>query len=236
MAFIAGGDEGIRLFRLFGIRVSLHWTWFLVAAWQIDQRKGVYPNAAWVAGEYLALFGIVLLHEFGHALACRQVGGVADRILLWPLGGVAYAAPPARPGAYLWTIAAGPLVNVVLVPVFFLCGFLLGDASPEAARFWGRLQVINLVLLVFNMLPIYPLDGGQVLRGLLWFVMGPVRSLWAASGIGLLAGAGVVIWAVARGWLWMAVMLGFMVVQAWQGFAAAREAMAREREFEPPRP
>jgi Zn-dependent protease len=58
-----------------------------------------------------------LFHEFGHALACRQVGGQADLIVLWPLGGVAYVSPPPRPGALLWRIAAGPLVNVLLVPV-----------------------------------------------------------------------------------------------------------------------
>ena len=64
------------------------------------------------------------MHEFGHALACRQVGGKANQIMLWPLGGVAYVSPPQRPGAMLWSIAAGPLVNVVLVPVF-RCRFLL---------------------------------------------------------------------------------------------------------------
>src|SRR5213078_4291206 len=63
------------------------------------------------------LFAIVLLHEFGHALACRQVGGRADRILLWPLGGVAFVDPPPRAGAMLWSIVAGPLVNVLLAPV-----------------------------------------------------------------------------------------------------------------------
>ena len=67
--------------------------------------------------ECLALFVIVLLHEFGHALACRQVGGQANQIVLWPLGGVAYVAPPPRPGPTLWSIAAGPLVNVALTPV-----------------------------------------------------------------------------------------------------------------------
>ena len=71
----------------------------------------------WPVLEYLALFVIVLVHEFGHALACRQVGGQANQIVLWPLGGVAYVAPPPRPGATLWSIAAGPLVNVVLAPV-----------------------------------------------------------------------------------------------------------------------
>ena len=68
--------------------------------------------------ECLALFLIVLMHEFGHQLACRQVGGQTHDIMLWPLGGVAYVSPPQRPGAQLWSIAAGPLVNVALFPDF----------------------------------------------------------------------------------------------------------------------
>ena len=106
-----------RLFRVVGITVFLHWSWFVVAIIEFQQRSQRYTSPLWNALEYLALFGLVLLHEFGHALACRQVGGQADRILLWPLGGVAFVNPPQRPGAMLWSIAAGPLVNVVLVPV-----------------------------------------------------------------------------------------------------------------------
>ena len=106
-----------RLFRLWGIDVYLHWTWFLVAMYQIQNRPNEYTTPIWKVVEYLTLFAIVLMHEFGHSLACRQVGGDANRIVLWPLGGVAYVDPPPRPGAHLWSIVAGPLVNVVLVPV-----------------------------------------------------------------------------------------------------------------------
>ena len=116
----------IRLFRLAGIDLYLHWSWFLVAYYGISMRAGRYPSMMWSVLEYLLLFAIVLLHEFGHSLACRQVGGRADRIVLWPLGGVAYVDPPQRPGAILWSIAAGPLVNVVLAPTFFLLVLALG--------------------------------------------------------------------------------------------------------------
>src|SRR5512133_443914 len=114
------GKGSIHLFRLFGVDVFLHWWWFLVAVYEIQSRAGRYSSITWNVFEYLALFLIVLMHEFGHALACRQVGGKADRIVLWPLGGVAYVAPPPRPGATLWSLAAGPLVNVALLPVFFM--------------------------------------------------------------------------------------------------------------------
>src|SRR4051812_35593420 len=113
------GENALRLFRVAGIDVYLHWYWFLFALYEINARKGHYSSVVWNVFEYLALFVIVLMHEFGHALACRQVGGIADKIVLWPLGGVAYVSPPPRPGANLWSIAAGPLVNVALLPVFF---------------------------------------------------------------------------------------------------------------------
>ena len=108
----------IKLFRFVGIDVFLHWSWFFVAAYEIQSRNARYSSITWNILEYLALFLIVMTHEFGHSLACRQVGGRANRIVLWPLGGVAYVDPPARPGATLWSIAAGPLVNVALAPGF----------------------------------------------------------------------------------------------------------------------
>src|SRR5438445_2011199 len=117
---IQGGS--IRLFRVAGIDVFLHWSWFFFALLrlQVDNSDdpfgfAPYESQVWYAVEYLALFGMVLLHEFGHVLACRSVGGIANRIVLWPLGGIAFVDPPARPLALLWSIAAGPLVNALLL-------------------------------------------------------------------------------------------------------------------------
>src|SRR5436190_24218986 len=96
----------IKLFRFAGVQVYLHFSWFLVAFLEISRFAGRYNAPVWAVLEYLSLFFIVLVHEFGHARACRQVGAVANQIVLWPLGGVAFVNPPARPGAYLWSIAA----------------------------------------------------------------------------------------------------------------------------------
>ncbi|HZU36390.1 MAG TPA: M50 family metallopeptidase, partial [Gemmataceae bacterium] len=106
-----------RLCRVAGIDVFLHWSWFVVAIIEMRYRVGRYQDWIWNVAEYLALFGMVLLHEFGHALACRQVGGRVNRIVLWPLGGAAFVQPPQRPGAHLWSVVAGPLVNVLLIPL-----------------------------------------------------------------------------------------------------------------------
>ncbi len=127
------------LCKLGGVTVLIHWSWFLVAYLEISLRSDRYPAVGWNIAEYLALFGIVLLHEFGHALACRQVGGKAERVVLWPLGGIALVQPPPRPGALLWSIAAGPLVNLVLVPLTWcLCAW---SAKPISRKRWRLLPV-----------------------------------------------------------------------------------------------
>jgi Zn-dependent protease/predicted RNA-binding Zn-ribbon protein involved in translation (DUF1610 family) len=217
-----------RLFRFLGIDVFLHWSWFLIAAYEITNRPRAYSSFIWNVLEYLALFGIVLMHEFGHALACRQVGGQAEQIILWPLGGVAYVAPPQRPGAMLWSIAAGPLVNVVLAPVLLvgvMLGHTLGWASslPSFYSFLSNICVVNGILLVFNLLPIYPLDGGQILRSLLWFPLGRARSLLVASLIGFPAVGVLVLLAVfvVKDMIF-GVMCLFILLNCWRGLTQAR--------------
>jgi Zn-dependent protease len=224
------GTGAIRLFRFAGITVYLHFSWFLIAAFYVMNLAQRYTAPIWGAIEYLALFGIVLLHEFGHALACRQVGGAANRIVLWPLGGIAFVNPPPRAGAYLWSIAAGPLVNLALVPVF---GSLLSVAlhhpsstSRDAILFWSDLRYINLGLLIFNLLPIFPLDGGQILRGLLWFPFGETRSLQVASVIGLVGGAILGLVGLLAGSIWWAVLALFLLSRAWLGWQQAKIMIA----------
>src|SRR5579863_10143579 len=83
-----------RIFRIAGIDVYLNWLWFIFAIYEIQARTTEYSSPIWNVLEYLSLFVIVTMHEFGHALACRSVGGTANQIVLWPLGGVAYVNPP----------------------------------------------------------------------------------------------------------------------------------------------
>ncbi len=223
-----------RLFRVAGIDLYLHWSWFLVAAYEINARAGTYSSPVWNVVEYLALFLIVTMHEFGHALACRSVGGTANQIVLWPLGGVAYVDPPPRPGAMLWSIAAGPLVNVALVPVLYALGTLSrasdwADTMPNGYELLHAVWVINLSLLVFNMLPIYPLDGGQILRSLLWFVAGRARSLMAAVAVGFAGVAGLIALAVWVRSAWLGILCAFILMNCWNGLQQARLLLRREK-------
>ena len=205
----------------------MHWSWFLVAVSGISNRGTRYSTLVWPVLEYLALFSIVLVHEFGHALACRQVGGQANQIVLWPLGGVAYVAPPPRPGATLWSIAAGPLVNVVLAPILTVLLLLAraagwAEAMPNAYTFLKTLCLINYVLLFFNLLPIYPLDGGQILQSLLWFVLGRARALMVAVVIGFVGVGVLILLALLARDLWIGILCVFILLNCWQGLMQAR--------------
>jgi Zn-dependent protease len=228
MKMLGTRSSSIRLFRFAGVDVFLHWSWFLVAAYEIESRKGRYTSVVWNVFEYLALFSLVLFHEFGHAMACRQVGGTANQITLWPLGGVAYVNPPQRPGATLWSIAAGPLVNVVLFPVLFGAVVMTrsmgwAHTMPDVYLLLRAVMWIDVSLLVFNLLPIYPLDGGQILRSLLWFALGRARSLLVATVLGLVGIVGFIALALWVRSIWFGAMAAFMLLNCWGGLKHARE-------------
>jgi Zn-dependent protease len=219
-----GRQWTVRLFRLAGIDVFLHWSWFVVAVYEVQSTGRRYSSLGWSVGEYLALFAIVGLHEFGHALACRQTGGTVQEIILWPLGGLAYVKPPPRPAATLWSLAAGPLVNLLLVPLFLLLrtGGGVPGASGDLQTLFTTLSYMNMGLLIFNLLPIYPLDGGQILRSLLWFVLGRGRSLVVATTLGFAGTLGLLALAIRIESGWTAVVALFAGLNCWRGLQHAR--------------
>lgn len=210
--------------RIAGITVRVGLLYLVWMAFQIGPHlgKATLANQAWVIG---ALFVIVLLHEFGHCFACRWVGGEADRILMWPLGGLASCRPPHTWWANFVTTAGGPLVNVALVPV--LGGILLalgqgwgvlifspltpsdGWAALDPSRapvgqwlltmtFWTYFA--NWLMLLFNVLvPMFPMDGGRLLQALLWKRMGWRRSMEIATTVGLGAAIVMGLFAVTSG-------------------------------------
>jgi Zn-dependent protease len=167
------------------------------------------------------------------------VGGKADQIVLWPLGGVAYVDPPPRAGATLWSIAAGPLVNVVLLPILYGIVYFSRQAGwpesgPDMYAFFSAVAYVNLILLCFNILPIYPLDGGQILRSLLWFGLGQARSLIVAAIIGFIGGAGLLFFIVTEvrqpmDQLYLAALVGFLLLNCWRGFQHALRLLKVEK-------
>ncbi len=224
----------IRLFRFNGIQVYLHWSWFVVALVELSTRRRAYDSPVWNVAEYLTLFLIVLLHEFGHSFAARQTGGQADEIILWPLGGIAFVRAPLRAGAQLWSVAAGPLVNVILVPVLFglqwaRVNWGWGLDHIDVGRFLRTVIWINFALLIFNLLPVYPLDGGQILRSVLWYPFGRARSLQIASVVGFVGIAGLAFYAFQQRSIWMGIMTLFLVQQCLAGYRQAQALLALSR-------
>ena len=137
-------------------------------------------------------------------------------------GGVAYVNPPHRALPVLWTIAAGPLVNVILLPILYLAahshyGADLG-LTIGGQRFMGILFQIDFLLLIFNMMPVYPLDGGQILMSLLWLFMSEATALRIAAIIGIAGGGAFFLWALQEHSTWSMFMAIFVLFNAWQGF------------------
>jgi Zn-dependent protease len=171
---------GIYVGEIARIRIRIHW--ILLVMWFLDLQNAMQGGegarsariSGWVLGVLIS-FGSILLHEFGHCLAARKVGGFADEVLLWPFGGLAFCACPDFWKAHLIVAVGGPLVTVAICGVSYGTFALLHEyaAGPwmhtrlhDLAYFY--LVYWNFFILIFNMVPIYPMDGGRILHSLLW--------------------------------------------------------------------
>ncbi len=224
--------------RVAGITIRLHLFFLIYVGVELLTslpRGGAVVQ--YVAIFLAVLFGSVLLHEFGHCFAARRVGGRADEILIWPLGGLAYADVPPVPRAEFLMVAAGPAVNLVLAALFG--GYLHATGAypslftnPFLVSDWmGIAYGLNLVMLGFNLIPAYPLDGGRMLRAALWSRWGARRSAWAAAQVGMVAAVGVGIWGlVSTNFLMVGVAI-FMYVSCQQERMRLQEGMDEAGEF-----
>lgn len=219
----------IRLGRLLGIVVQVHLSWFLavwIIAWSLA--RGVFPDRIpglpqqtyWTMGlaGALLLFASVLVHELGHALVARRFRIPTRSITLFLFGGVAQLVrEPERPSHELWVALAGPATSLVLAGIFRL--LTPGDAVPAAALM-GYLSWVNLLLAGFNLLPAFPLDGGRVLRALLWRFLDFERATRIATVMGHATAAAFIVLGVLAVFtgrpvdgLWM-ILIGWFLDQA----------------------
>ena len=180
----------IPLFRVGGILVRVHVTFLLLIGWLAFSyySQGGTAVAAARVGFILLLFGCVLLHEFGHAIAAKAFGIKTPDITLLPIGGVArLERMPEKPSQELIVALAGPAVNVVIaLGLFAVVGFG-GVLDPEAVQtpsMLVQLMVINVWLVLFNLLPAFPMDGGRVLRALLATRLNYARATQIAATVG----------------------------------------------------
>ncbi|WP_079512786.1 site-2 protease family protein [Maribacter arcticus] len=190
----------LKIGRVSGIKIEVHWTFTLLLIWVafLEIQKGsdlnrILLNEALI----LVLFVCVILHELGHALTAKKFGVKTKNILLLPIGGVATLEKmPEKPAQELWIALAGPAVNVVIaillllvVPVrsyFNFDSIVLEEMlyEPTLQNFLFYLFIANVMLVVFNLIPAFPMDGGRVLRALLSFKLGRVSATNIAASIG----------------------------------------------------
>jgi Zn-dependent protease/CBS domain-containing protein len=245
------GSGTLRLGRLFGIRVGVSRTWFIVLFLSIYLLNGWFrplvhnETQAFVAAAIgsLLFFGTVVAHEMGHALVARRLGMEVDGIDLWALGGFTRTrGEPGGPGAELALAAAGPAVNVLVIGVCVLAGLGFGSvghfvrvALSETGLHAGValvllswLALINAVLLAFNLLPALPLDGGRIARAIAWKATGdPLAATRACARLGQVLGGVLVFGGVALAvhfsdWGW----LWFALMGVFVGQAARQAWMA----------
>src|ERR671916_887739 len=225
--------------RFSGIEVRVHWTFFLLLAFFAFigyQASGSPLGALAATAMIVVLFLCVLLHEFGHSLVAQRLGIGIHSITLLPLGGVSnLESLPEKPADEVKITIAGPLVSVVLAPIFFGVGLLFG-AVPRmptdlftgvgsVGQFFFYLGYVNVVLAVFNLIPAFPLDGGRILRALLATRLGVLRATDISSAVGKLFAVAFFFIGLLSGNLLLALVAVFIY------FGATGEAqMVRQQE------
>ncbi len=177
-----------------GIGVYIHATFLLLIGWIVFSH--ILQGDPWlqaIAGVafILALFACVVLHEFGHALTAQHYGIRTRDITLLPIGGVArLERMPEEPKQELWVALAGPAVNVVIAALLFVALGVMGALEPlerlsvTSGSFLERLMVVNISLVLFNLIPAFPMDGGRVVRALLALRMEYTRATQIAASLG----------------------------------------------------
>jgi Zn-dependent protease len=237
--------DSIVLGRIHGIRVGINWSWLVIAAlivWTLADAVFPSTNPDLTTATYVAMasvaallfFASILLHELGHAFQAQREGVEIEGITLWMLGGVAKMAgrvPGA--GSELRIALAGPAVSLVLGLAFAGAAAALPLPEPvDGVCAW--LGYVNLVLLAFNLLPAFPLDGGRVLLASLWLRSGDLaQAVRQAVSVSRVAAAGMVALGVAllltgsvTGGIWLA-FVGWFLLQAATAEASQREAETR---------
>ncbi len=190
----------INLGRIAGIRLEVHWTFLLIILWAVYvgwSQGGNTESVFWTIAFVLILFVCIILHELGHSLTARRYGISTKKITLLPIGGVAsLERMPEDPKQELLVAVMGPVVNIVIAffLYFFIRSQLVVFQNPEEAEamfqvinggnFLLYLFITNIMLVVFNAIPAFPMDGGRVLRAILSFSMDRVRATQIAANLG----------------------------------------------------
>ena len=184
----------LKIAKLAGIDIFIHFTFFILVTWVafFQWKLNGSIGAAFSGVVFiLAVFACVVLHELGHALAARKYGIRTQDIILLPIGGVARLEKmPNQPIQELWVALAGPAVNVVIVALLAVYLWITNTLTPDnqltmtTAAFVERIMGVNIFLILFNMIPAFPMDGGRVFRALLATRLAYVRATQISANLG----------------------------------------------------
>lgn len=216
-------NSSVRIGRVLGSEIRLHVIFLAFAAIMVGSvflRAGT-SGAIWEALTMTAVFGSVLLHEFGHAMAARALGIATPTITLYPFGGIAFLDRAPRAGlAELFVAFAGPLVSALIAIGLAAAGYWKeGEVEPNTIEgFLEFLIFANMGLAIFNMIPAFPMDGGRILKALMAIVIPERVALLIAVALGQIIAVGMICGAIYIG----APM--FAVVGAFVFLASAAEA------------
>lgn len=225
----------MNLFRIRGIQLAVHSSFFLLLAyyaWLGWDAAGAV-GAAWSVAMILAFFVCVVLHELGHSFTARRFGVNVPRILLMPIGGMAqFDSIPRQPRSELLITLAGPAVNFVIAAVLAAFLGLPQDwdiaGLPLSPTALGRyLLIANLVMGCFNLIPVFPMDGGRILRALLAMRLPYLSATFWAMSIGKVLAVLATIAAFYYGYYMAAVLFIFILMA---GDAEYRYVKRREAE------
>ncbi len=201
-------DKSLQIGVFGGIPLKLHWTFGLLVLFVVYTaiNEGVsLTHGLWFGGYVFALFLCVVLHEYGHAFAAKKYGVRTKDIILSPIGGVARLEQlPEKPIQEMIVALAGPAVNVVIATIVGLGLYFFVDTSifdsgfdilriEGATEFFTFLLVLNIMLVLFNLVPAFPMDGGRVLRSGLAMKLGRVKATKIASIVGRILAVGFII-------------------------------------------
>ena len=238
----------IKLGKIFGIEIGLHYSWFLIALLIVTSLYAEFHarNAAWGDGLILAMaistgllfFASLLLHELSHSVFARSHGIPVKEITLFALGGVSQLEKePASAAVEFWMAFVGPLTSAGIGLLCLLAKLAAGPAAARAGTplvtMLSWLSYINFALAGFNMIPGYPLDGGRMLRAILWWKTGQMEQAtrWA-SRVGQVVGLLFIVWGISRffggagvGGLWIS-FIGWFLLQA-AGESSLRVGLAQ---------
>ena len=226
--------------RAFGIRIRVHFTFLLLLLWIVVEARAVagWGAAAWGVAFIVATFTCVVLHELGHSVVAQRFGIRVSSITLLPIGGVAaLRSIPQKPAHEIAITVAGPLMNVLIFVVLYAVAvwlpfevpyypglMTLPDLPIGVAELIGALLLVNKWMVVFNLIPAYPMDGGRLFRAVLaWWLPYP-RATAIAAGVGQVISGGFVVVGLLTGWFFLTI-IGVLIFFA----AGAEEKTARLR-------